>query len=209
MTDRSRHLDGELLSEYYYARQGSAAPDPSAVRHLDDCRACRERYAELARVLDGVRTEGDAEVDACFPPERLWQQQQQIARRLAHLGQAARILRFPTMGGRSGSTRVTARWLAAAAAAGLFVGVALGGAFFDLGSARARLSRSAASTGASAIAPSPRPLATPTVPLPIRDPLDDHEFMTDLEAALQYPRTRELVPFDALTPHALEISTFR
>jgi hypothetical protein len=211
MTDRSRHLDGGLLSDYYYARRGDAAPDLAAAQHLEECRDCRERYGELARVLDLVRTEGDAEVDACFPPDRLRQQQQQILRRLAHLGEAARIIRFPTIGARSGrsGTRITAPWLAAAAAAGLFVGLALGGAFFDVGSAPARPPGSSASRGLIAVAPSPRPLAPPTAPLVIRDTVDDAEFMSDLEAALQYPRTRELLPFDALTPHALEISTLR
>jgi len=211
VTERSRHLDGDRFTDYYYARRGDASPDPAAARHLDDCRACAERYAELARVLDTVRADGETDVDACFPPERLRQQQQQILRRLLHLGEAARIIRFPTAGVRPGGSRagVAARWLAAAAAAGLFVGVALGGVFFDLGAGRARLPRPPSSAGSNAVSPSPRPFAATVAPFLTRDAADDSEFMTDLEAALLYPRTRELLPFDALTPHALEISTLR
>jgi hypothetical protein len=35
---------------------------------------------------------------------------------------------------------------------------------------------------------------------------DDDSFLSELENALQHPRTRELVPYDALTPHVRDIS---
>jgi hypothetical protein len=35
--------------------------------------------------------------------------------------------------------------------------------------------------------------------------VDDDTFLTELEFALQRPHTRELQPFDVLTPHAREI----
>ena len=35
---------------------------------------------------------------------------------------------------------------------------------------------------------------------------DDDAFLSDLEMALERPRTRELQPFDALTPHVREIA---
>jgi hypothetical protein len=36
----------------------------------------------------------------------------------------------------------------------------------------------------------------------------DDMFMSDLEAVLDRPQTRELVAFDALTPHVREIRDF-
>jgi len=36
---------------------------------------------------------------------------------------------------------------------------------------------------------------------------DEDAFLSDLEVALARPRTRELQPFDALTPHVRDIST--
>ena len=41
--------------------------------------------------------------------------------------------------------------------------------------------------------------------LPAPDPSDD-AFLSDLDVALERPRTRELLPFDALTPHVREVS---
>ena len=44
--------------------------------------------------------------------------------------------------------------------------------------------------------------AAPSTPVTVAD---DDAFLLDLELALQRPNTRELEPFDALTPHVREI----
>ena len=41
---------------------------------------------------------------------------------------------------------------------------------------------------------------------PAPDPEADEAFLSDLELALERPGTRELLPFDALTPRVREIS---
>jgi hypothetical protein len=95
--------------------------------HMDRCDICAERANEFGRWLDDVKTMGDADIDAVFPAERLAAQQAQIMRRLEQLDQPARVIAFPkhirfddrVNQGR----RVSPGWVAAAAAAGLLVGV--------------------------------------------------------------------------------------
>ncbi len=86
--------------------------------------------------MTSLRQEADADVDALFPADRLRAQQQEIARRLESIGRAARVISFPgsTSARRThpSTTRLAMRWIAGAAAAGLFVGVAAG-TFFDFG----------------------------------------------------------------------------
>jgi hypothetical protein len=96
--------------------------------HLDRCDICADRAIDYGRWLDDVRAVGDADVDAVFPAERLAAQQAQIMRRLEQLDQPARVIAFPRhmkleLRAASGH-RVSAGWIALAAAAGLLLGVA-------------------------------------------------------------------------------------
>lgn len=194
----SRHVqDDRLLDAYLTARQGEPI-DPPVAEHLADCGACGARYEELVQVLDALRTEGVAEADAIFTPERLRQQHQQIARRVEQVGRAARVISFPgqfvrrTMTASSASPTAT-RWVAAAAAAGLFIGIALG-ASYEWGARGARALPADMRL---------RPVATQgTEPV---DVATDDAFLSELELALERPHTRELLAFDALTPHVREI----
>jgi hypothetical protein len=215
---RAHHLHDDRLFDCYVAARTGESPDPPAAEHLLTCDACAARFAELGAFLDAVRAEGDAEADRVFTQERLRNQQQQIMRRLEHVGRAARIISFPGRVGRrvAGATRVAPRWLAAAAAAGLFVGVAVGGMLFDSGTG------SPAPTTLMARSKPPRRLAAPppvrvTSPASVVEPpppppvvakpatSDDDTFLSELENALQY-RPQELQPFDALTPHVRDVS---
>ena len=203
-----RHLTEERLFECYCAARVGETIDPPTAEHLADCDRCAAGYAELSAFFERVRTEGDAEADAVFTPERLRAQQQQISKRLEHIGRAARVITFP--GHASGSElagsrpRIAFRWLAAAAAAGLFLGVALGASYEW--ESHARLVGHVASAATAAARPSRlKPVATRgSTPATVAD---DDAFLSDLEAALERPRTRELVPFDQLTPHVRDVST--
>src|SRR4029077_5655705 len=167
----------------------------------------------------GLRRDGEAEADAIFTPERLRLQQQQIAGRIALVGRPpprprfpgplagapARVLSSPgrivrrTIG--ASAKRSAPRWAAAAAAAGLFIGVALGASF----QWREQLqSRQALFPDAS------RARAQRLTPVATRgtgaaEAASDDAFLSDLELALERPHTRELLAFDALTPHVREI----
>jgi anti-sigma factor RsiW len=210
VTTRKLHLDEERLFECYVTTRSGDAIDPPAAEHLADCPACATQYAELAAFMEQVRADADAEADAVFTAERLRAQHQQIAKRLEHVGRAARVISFP---GRASGAEITGarsrfalKWLAAAAAAGLFFGAALGASYEWESHARAA-GRVAAFSASANRASRLTPIATRgTSPAAVAD---DDAFLSDLEAALERPRTRELLPFDQLTPHVRDISTQR
>jgi len=204
VTARADHLQEERLFDCYLADRGGEPNDPPAAEHLADCDECGKRYADLARFMDSLWSEADAETDAIFTPERLRAQQQQLARRIEHVGRAARVISFP---GRfvsrhmtARTSRVVPRWVAAAAAAGLFLGVGAG-LFYDGETRAARLARVRQANAARL-----PPVATRLSVAPPSIDADADQFLSELELALDRPRTPELLPFDALTPHVREIS---
>ena len=206
MIGRAHHLQEERLFDSYLAERGGQPIDPPVAEHLADCAACGSRYAELSAFMDGLRRDGEAEADAIFTPERLRAQQQQIARRIASVGRAARVLSFPgrlvqrTMD--ASASRRARSWAAAAAAAGLFIGVAVGASYEWR--AQTRNGQFVTDT-ARARAPRLAPVATRGT----ADVAADEAFLSDLEVALERPHTRVLQAFDALTPHVREISDQR
>ena len=220
----AHHLREERLLDCYFAERAGEMVDPRMAEHIADCKDCGERYAAIGRFLDSLRTEADLESAALFTPERLRLQQQQIAARLEHIGQPAHVLSFPTRVGRhmTAATRVAPRWVVAAAAAGLFVGIGAG-LFFDTDADGIHFRRSAPpaeavasrSTGVEAVPVESGPIGPSSVepaPVSVADQsapqtLDDEDvFLSELELALESPRTHELLPFDALTPRVREVS---
>ena len=193
-----RHLQEERLLDCYLAERSGLALDPPAADHLADCGACGARYAELSQFMDAVRAEADAHTDEVFTADHLRTQHQQIMRRIEHVGRAARVLTFPgqfmsrTM---TGSTSSSApRWVAAAAAAGLFIGVAVGASLQWSGHVRNPLAADSSRLN---------PVATRGTGQP--DVAADTAFLSELEIALERPHTRELAAFDEFTPHVREI----
>jgi hypothetical protein len=214
---RAPHLHDDALSDCYFAERRGESLDPPAAEHLADCASCAERYADFDRFMTSLRVEADAEVDALFPADRLRAQQVEIARRLESVGRAARVISFP---GRiaarrvhPSATRLAMRWIAGAAAAGLFVGVAAG-TFFDFGTRfdfGMRAHRTVAQHAARE-ANGPRGThlaAAPGVSSPALAGEADDVFMSALDLALDRPHISELVAFDALTPHVREIDLGR
>jgi hypothetical protein len=215
MIVRAPHLQEDVLHECYYAERRGDPIDPPAAEHLSDCDACRRRYADVGAFLNQLGHDADADVHALFPSERLRQQQQEIAKRLELVGRAARVITFPGRANavagpkaRPSTTRLTTRWVAAAAAAGLFVGVAAGTSFnFIPGLNFVNSARPVGIVASRKAVTSALPshLASP----PVSEAADivdtDDRFMSDLESALDRPHTSELVVFDALTPHVREI----
>lgn len=166
------------------------------------------RYAELVTFLDDMRAVSDAETDAVFTPERLRQQQEQILRRLEHASRSARVISFPGQSGGHTTVvggRVAPRWLAAAAAAGLFVGVAVGGTLLHPSFERSVTSMRVANNATASVRLAPSPAVLVNAPANVSDSIDDDAFLMQLEFALERPHTQELQPFDALTPHVREV----
>lgn len=203
------HLLEERLFDCYLAARSGEPLDPPIAEHLSDCEPCAKRFKDLAAFMDELQAAGTHEADEIFTSDRLRVQHHAVMQRLAHVGHAARIIRFP--GRRSvelvrrsmsrSTSHGSSRWIAAAAAAGLFIGVAVG-ASYNYGST---------THGQSMLVPQ---VAAPLTPIATRGDKQpqtaaDDAFLSDLEVALERPHTRELMAFDALTPHARDVSLKR
>jgi hypothetical protein len=210
---RAQHLHDDRLFDCYLAVRDGDTLDPPVAEHLIDCDACSERYNELILFMDGLKHEASAETDAIFTPDRLRAQRQHIDRRLDHLGHPAHVITFPgrAVGHPVASVvRPARRWIAAAAAAGLFIGVGTG-LFFDWEGVR-RPGRRATQLARQTLLTAPFGSAQgqPTSPLeaarPEPDDADVVDFLSEIEQAGARPRIRELLAVDALTPHVREIN---
>jgi anti-sigma factor RsiW len=200
---RERHLQEERLFDCYLAVRAGESLDPPVAEHLTDCDACTERYAEITQFMETLSVEAASEADAIFTPERLRAQHQHIVRRLEHLGHPARVITFPGLAANrvlgSPAPRLTRRWIAATAAAGLFIGV---GVFLDRETARVTPAPHDRGIARQVLlkAPEAAEVARP-------DAFQaDEAFLSELELAGDRPRTHELLAFDALTPHVREIT---
>jgi hypothetical protein len=203
---RAQHLHDDRLFDCYLAVRDGDTLDPPVAEHLTDCDDCTERYSELTRFMDGLKNEASAETDAIFTAERLRAQRQQIDRRLDHLGHPARVITFP---GRAaghpvaGVVRPARRWIAAAAAAGLFIGVGTG-LFINWEGVRRPGPRAATALAHQTL------LTAPATPIEAARPdpsdADVVDFLSEIEQAGDRPRIRELLAVDALTPHVREVN---
>lgn len=211
MTRSTPHLTDERLNDYYFASRQGGTPDPPDADHLDACPACAARYAEVAGILDGLRQDAEAEAAELFTPERLLAQQQRIARRVELLGHTARVISFPGQSAgpvaATSTARTAPRWIAAATAAGLFIGAGLGASYEWQ---HARPGAPGAATASLAVQEGATLTARATDgDGPPPSAATDDAFLSDLERALDRPHTRELQPFDDFTPHVREVVDVR
>jgi hypothetical protein len=125
-----RHPGDDALVRRYMADRGFDALQPEderVVRHVETCASCGVRYQAVRTHLDGAAVASLYAADAVFTEERLARQRERIMRRIDVHG--ARVLPFPAAEPEArGSTRSPSarRWVAAAAAAGLLVGLTAG-----------------------------------------------------------------------------------
>jgi hypothetical protein len=122
-----RHVsDADLAAVWTDARLGAPA-QTAAAAHVRECAGCRARLSSLSAWLDGLRTDARREAEEVFTREHLAAQQAQIFRRLEAMERPAKVLAFPrfttAMSVRNAGRQ---RWIAAAAVAGLVVGIGLG-----------------------------------------------------------------------------------
>lgn len=124
------HISLDRLAEL----NAVACPTDWEAQHLQVCPACTQARARIGHLLDDVTTSMAAEADAHFPADRLARQRSRILDQLQQLGRPARVIAFPgslPVPEVSGPTRPASRWIAAAAVAGLLVGVVAGRAEHD------------------------------------------------------------------------------
>jgi hypothetical protein len=191
--DRLR-LSGHLDDAAFAAIWTDAAVDGAQPSHphLQACPACRSRFGLFTSWLTDVRVDAAAEVDELFPAERLAAQQAQVFRRLEAAERPARVIAFPkfTQPLTSGSSHGS-RWIAAAAAAGLIVGVGVG-QMMDI--RRSFGGPPAASQIRVADASEVRTLSTNTG--------REEAFLSELDLTLSRPAVPELRALDEFTPRA-------
>jgi hypothetical protein len=148
--------------------------------------------------LETLRLDARTDADDSFPAERLAAQHAQIFRRLEAAERPARVIAFPRFAQPLTSrTSHASRWIAAAAAAGLIVGVGVG-QLMDL-----RHSLSRATTEQVA----PTTMAAQRLD-PRLSPVNvtrDEAFLSELDASLSRAAVPELRALDAFTPRASDL----
>lgn len=189
MLKRHRHLSDDRLIEL--CLEGADARVP------DGCSVCEQRHAELVTLLAEVDAAVIREADTAFSDERLARQRARILQRLGQDGRPGRVIAFPghlhdapVIRPRTGT-----RWIAAAAAAGLLIGLIAGHMTRDL---QAPITHRA--TGA--------PLATDAGQPALRavaTTLSEDEFLGEVEMAADSPGATELRSLHDLTPRAWEV----
>lgn len=183
-----RHLDAADLGLSLLE-----TPDGDAAAHLASCPQCRRRRERLATRLEATRVAARQAADAAFTPADLERQRHSILQRIGRLGAAARVLPFPAgppAASRSAPPVVDRRWVLAAAAAGLLLGIAVGrlpGTWPDF-------------SVDTSVTQAPLTAKVELAP----DPRRDDALMSDVEELLTRETRPEFEALDGLTPIAYE-----
>ena len=189
----SAHLDDAALAAI--CGDASLGGREPAHTHLETCGVCRARLAAFSAWLDALRTDATAEADAAFPRERLAAQHAQIFRRLEAAERPARVIAFPKFSQPLTSRSSNAsRWIAAAAAAGLIVGVGMG-QMMDFRHVVRVPAGTAADGPVRQIRPDPGVQSASNTGR-------DEAFLSELDASLSRAAVPELRALDELTPRA-------
>ena len=152
------------------------------------CASCESRLASLDALLEEVSEVAESEADAAFPPERLARKHTRILQRLEPHRRIGRVLAFPHARRPSMPARPMRRWVAGAAAAGLFIGMLAGHLAHELPDFRVRSSQ---------------PSSTVVVPLHASSVASDDDFLLEIERAVN-SGPEGLRPLDRVTPVAWE-----
>lgn len=181
-----------------------------AERHLDACGECRARYAAFTEWLALMRDDAVAEADEAFGAERLAAQQTMVARRLEALEHPARVIAFPRFARPiSAEPHSGRRWIAAAAAAGLFVGLGLG-QMLEFSRSVPPAPRQAETTTERQLARGNTP-STDAVRLgvtPVASQISDENFLDDHELAPSQARVPESLQYlNAITPLSRDLDS--
>jgi hypothetical protein len=197
-----RHPSDDALVRRYMADRGFDALQPEderVVRHVETCAPCGVRYHVMKTHLDGTAVASLDAADAVFTEERLAHQHERIMRRIDVHG--ARVLPFPVAepdARASAHSPSVSRWVAAAAAAGLLVGLTAG-RVWHLGND----TTATQTAGSSATAPADVNGRGQVITAALARQDLDNAFLSEVEMALSSPRTPELRAIDSLT---LEVS---
>jgi anti-sigma factor RsiW len=199
-TDRLHPGDDRLIA-LYFGDEGSGADERRAVRqHLHGCESCTWRYTELTAPLERLRQDAAGEADEVFTPARLDAQRARILDRLDPSVAAARVIAFPAATSRPDrpvARRPLARWVAAAAAAGVLIGIT-GGQLVQKGVREPAMAPPSARTVIAALPASDVVSDSPTS----TQALDrDEGVLSEIDQAVFSHRITALSAIDEMTPH--------
>jgi hypothetical protein len=185
MMNSHRHLSDDELLNLHFA---------GATEH--GCSVCEQRRADLAELLAEVSTAVGEEADGHFPAERLARQQARILGRIEQDGRPGRVITFPNYGQDAFLLRgrPASRWIAAAAAAGLVIGLLAGHLAHDLPGRE----------GAASVASAPTADLAPSAFRAVVATFSEDEFLGQLELAADSPGGITLRPLHDATPSAWE-----
>ena len=208
MSGRDSHVPADRLTALaLVARAPDDGLDQDALAHVAGCEACAEALARYTAEADGFRDAAIAEADAVFDETRVEAQRLRILERLAQVGHAARVLRFPARTRDAAMPVPTGsrRWVSVAAAAGLIIGL-LAGQLVHLVPWDPRSTRDQTVSIQSSARQSP-------VLVPASNgsgrALSDDELLDEIDAAVQLRRAHSLRALDELTPTATDLSLGR
>jgi hypothetical protein len=176
-----RHLTEEQLIAH--------GPDAELPPDIAGCDRCLALHQSVTQTLREVTATAAVSADAAFPPERLARQRARILTRLQRHGQQARVLAFPLPRTHRPALlhpRSLRRWVAAAAAAGLIVGLVAGRTVHDIPSLHVSMGLPTTSYSRAV-----RP----------RESADD-ELLREVERAVVPAGPTALWPIDKVTPAA-------
>jgi hypothetical protein len=213
--NRGRHLaDDHLVALYFSAADEADAEERDILRrHVAECEACAERYGRLAESLAAIEASGVAEADAVFTAGRLEHQRAHILRRLETSAHPARVVLFPSPVPRGSLTRAPrrmTRWIAAAAVAGLVVGMTVG-RLVEIGGPAGGRSQGTGRTIEALVGLERRDASPGSGFASSADPTgvtqaSDEALLSELDEAIYQPRIAELQALAALTPLVGEAS---
>ena len=188
---RHPHLTEDRLIDVCLDR----VPSATEQQHLSGCAICRERRANLARVLNETSQAASAEADALFTEDRLSRQRAHILQRVEQESRHGQLISFPA-GTPTSPVRLrirpASRWIAGAAAAGLLIGMLAGHLTHDFTAGRAP-------ARATATLPAATIQAVSTT-------LSEEEFLGQIEMAVEGTGGSALRPLDDLTPLVWEVA---
>lgn len=175
---RETHLPDSALTALALSSRDDTRWQASLRAHVAVCVVCAEHFARLEKAAALARDSAEAQADERFDPRRLERQRSRVLRRITP-GQH-RVVSFPSSRALRQPERLVARrWVAAAAALGLLVGVVAGR---WLGPRGPQAQWAAQSAMAAA------------------DTKGDEAFLVELDNARNVPRIAPLAALDGLTP---------
>ncbi len=205
--DHVHPADDRLIALYFGDEEANVDQRRAIRQHLHGCEACTWRYTELTAPLERLRQDAASEADEVFTPSRLDRQLSTILDRIDGAAAEPRVIPFPSSSARldrSVMRRPISRWVAAAAAAGLLLGV-MAGRLFEFGNSRVMPQAPAAVADAHTVIDAQTVISAPQdavsdIGLPPGAEFDEIA-LSEIDQAVHTPRIAALSALDEMTPH--------